>query len=447
MKHSAWRQMTGFWAGFLLILCTSMDVNQALKHPSMHGRVLQRQKREFKWDKLYVFEEMDPKILPEKIGKLENTLYGKHTRFILSGEGANDTFFVNDVGDIFVNTQLDREKQKSYKLSASLINIYTGTLIEKDFLEIVLLDVNDNTPVFPPDLSGSINESSKAGTKVMTVKATDADDPTTPNGQIEYKLLNGTDLFQINSEGVISTLKSTFDQEKQNQYLIEVQAKDMPGSRAGNTATTIVTINIGPTDVKDNIATFKTEKYHFDVREDIKLGSDIGIFGVEDRDDPTFTFILRLNQHLDYEEVKSYNFFVNGDEHSVSTSPDNQKPNLLRRAQVIINVIDVDEPPVFNQTEYKFCIYEGPFNNPVIGAVSARDPDKIGHKIRYSIEDPDCPVSVDLIQGHLSLKRQLDREQDSSYTFQVIAQEDMPNGQKSYAMVNLKVLDINYNGS
>nr|XP_055033075.1 cadherin-11-like [Misgurnus anguillicaudatus] len=364
MKHSAWRQMTGFWAGFLLILCTSMDLNQALKHPSMHGRVLQRQKRAFKWDKLYVFEEMDPKILPEKIGKLENTLYGKHTRYIMTGEGANEIFIVNDAGDIFVNAKLDREKQKSYKLSASLIDINTGTLIEKEFLEITVLDINDNTPVFPPDLSGSINESSKAGTKVMTVKATDADDPTTPNGQIEYKLLNGTDLFQINSEGVISTLKSTFDQEKQNQYLIEVQANDMPGSRAGNTATTIVTINIGPTDV---------------------------------------------------------------------------------RAQVIINVIDVDEPPVFNQTEYKFCIYEGPFNNPVIGGVSARDPDKIGHKIRYSIEDPDCPVSVDPVQGHLSLKRQLDREQDSSYTFQVIAQEDMPNGQKSYAMVNLKVLDINDN--
>lgn len=35
----------------------------------------------------------------------------------------------------------------------------------------------------------------------MTVKATDADDPTTQNGKIEYKLLNGTDLFQINDEG------------------------------------------------------------------------------------------------------------------------------------------------------------------------------------------------------------------------------------------------------
>lgn len=68
----------------------------------------------------------------------------------------------------------------------------------------------------------------------------------------------------------------------------------------------------------------------------------------------------------------------------MSKSPDNQGP-ILKRAQVIINVIDVDEPPVFNQTEYKFSIYEGPFKNPFIGAVSARDPDKTGHKIRYNL--------------------------------------------------------------
>lgn len=36
----------------------------------------------------------------------------------------------------------------------------------------------------------------------MTVNATDADDPTTPNGKIEYELLNGTDLFKINDKGI-----------------------------------------------------------------------------------------------------------------------------------------------------------------------------------------------------------------------------------------------------
>lgn len=58
--------------------------------------------------------------------------------------------------------------------------------------------------------------------------------------------------------GVITITKDTLDREKQSQYQIKVQAKDMPGSSQGNYATTIVTINI--TDVNDNIATFKTGK-------------------------------------------------------------------------------------------------------------------------------------------------------------------------------------------
>lgn len=42
------------------------------------------------------------------------------------------------------------------------------------------------------------------GSIVMTVNATDADDPTTPNGKLEYRLLNGTDIFNINNEGIFT---------------------------------------------------------------------------------------------------------------------------------------------------------------------------------------------------------------------------------------------------
>uniref|UniRef100_A0A8C1GLT5 Cadherin-5 n=1 Tax=Cyprinus carpio TaxID=7962 RepID=A0A8C1GLT5_CYPCA len=475
MKQSSCRQMTdpGFWAGVLVIFCTlsmGADVHQTLKTPSMPSRVLQRHKRDWKWDKLFVYEEMLPKNPPEKIGKLENTFFTKSSRFILSGEGANDMFTVNEYGDIIVNAMLDREKKSVYKLSASLIDSKSGKPLDKDDTFIVVVqDINDNSPVFPPDLSGSISESSKAGTIVMTVNATDADDGSTPNGRIEYKLLNGTDLFNINNEndvGVIRTLKSSLDREKQSQYIIAIKAKDMPGMENGNSATTTVTININ--DVNDNIATFKKGKYQFNVKEDSKLGTEIGVLGVEDKDEiqnknPKFTIqnefdkvfdiklnnekdgILSLKVPLDYETNSMYKFYVNVDEHTESKSPDNQGPNLQKKAEVSIHVIDVDEPPVFSKTEYNFNISEGPFSSPNIGAVSAKDPDNTGYKIRYSIEDANCPVAVDPVQGHLSLKRQLDREQQSLHTFKVTAHEDVPNGLKSYALVNLKVLDINDN--
>lgn len=76
MKLSAWRQMTepGCWAGILVVLCTlsmGADVQKALKKPSMPSIVLQRHKRDWKWDKLYAYEESALKTPPEKIGKVK----------------------------------------------------------------------------------------------------------------------------------------------------------------------------------------------------------------------------------------------------------------------------------------------------------------------------------------------------------------------------------------
>lgn len=69
-----------FWAGVLVVLCAlsaGADVYQALKMPSMSSRVLQRHKREWRWDKLYVTEENPPKNPPEKIGKVKGLNNGK----------------------------------------------------------------------------------------------------------------------------------------------------------------------------------------------------------------------------------------------------------------------------------------------------------------------------------------------------------------------------------
>ncbi|NP_001003983.1 cadherin-5 precursor [Danio rerio] len=470
MKQCARRQMTEpvFRVAVLLALCSlsiGVDVHQAQKTPSISSAALQRHKRDWKWDKLYAYEETRPKNPPEKIGKLENTFFSSSTRYILKGDGAKDKFGVTDNGDIVVLAKLDRETQSVYNLSASLLNIHTGELVDKDeSFVIVVLDINDNIPVFDSDQSGSISESSRAGTTIMKVKATDADDSSTENGRIDFKLLNGTDLFKIKPNGDLIALKSDLDREKQSQYLIAVQAKDMPEHLTGNSATTVVTINIK--DINDNIATFKKERYQFTVKEDLKPGSEIGLLEVEDKDeiqnkDPTFALqskfndvfdikrtkekdgMLSLKVPLDYEKEKTHKFIVIVEEHTVSRTPDNK--GLLKRTEVIIDVTDVDEPPIFNQTEYTFSVFEGPFKNPVIGAVSAKDPDSASYKIRYTIEDANCPVDVDPVNGYLSLKRTLDREQESLYTFQVTAHEDVLNGLKSSTMVSLKVLDINDN--
>lgn len=60
-------------------------------------------------------------------------------------------------------------------------------------LSIKVLDENDSPPIlqYPRNLI-SISEYHDMGEAVGQVKATDADDPLTPNGQIEFNVAGGT---------------------------------------------------------------------------------------------------------------------------------------------------------------------------------------------------------------------------------------------------------------
>ncbi|CDQ71139.1 unnamed protein product [Oncorhynchus mykiss] len=254
--------------------------------------VLHRHKREWLWNNLYVEEER-PTYFQYYLGKLKSTKSGDRTHYVIEGEGANTIFKVDEKGDIFVTERLDREVKSKYHLSAKLVDT-SNKLVEKveDFV-ILVTDINDNDPVFTKSFNASIKERSKRGTKVIEVTATDADDPTTANGELDYKLLEGGDFFNIDSTtGIITTKYENLDRETQSSYVVVVQAQDLRGLKQGGTATTSVSIAVS--DINDNIATFTKSSYVFRVKEDMKRGQRIDTMVLEDRDeiqnkDPIFT--------------------------------------------------------------------------------------------------------------------------------------------------------------
>ncbi|XP_076856645.1 cadherin-5 [Brachyhypopomus gauderio] len=457
-------------AGLLLVQVVLSVQAETSASSVDHSPVHLRSKRSWQWKKFFIYEESDPTDPPQKIGKISNThAKNSSTEYILTGEGANTFFRVNQFGDIFLLARLDREKKKDYKLKAQIMDVITKMKLDDDEeFSIVVNDINDNSPVFSEVYENSINERSERGTVVLTVSATDEDDPTTPNGMVFYTLLNGTDMFNIETDtGRIFTAVSTLDREITSQYKLIVKASDLRGiaATARNTATTTVTININ--DVNDNEASFAKKTFRFDVNEDEVPGLRIGILEVTDRDErqnkkPIFTVKsfsdifsvdindmhdgdLILKKALDYEEKKGYSFTVMITEEGIIHPSDNRDSKLHTMAEVHITVLDVDEPPVFTSTVYNFSINEGPIKQKEIGYVSAKDLDNTGYRIEYLIEDPDCPVEVNRETGRLTLKRELDRETQELHAFQVTAQEMSQKGQKSYALVNLKVNDINDN--
>lgn len=61
-------------------------------------------------------------------------------------------------------------------------------------MHVVVLDINDNAPVFSkPMYEASVSEDRDVDYSVITISATDADQPGTPNSQIFYTFEGGDD--------------------------------------------------------------------------------------------------------------------------------------------------------------------------------------------------------------------------------------------------------------
>ncbi|XP_022608561.1 cadherin-5 [Seriola dumerili] len=426
--------------------------------------VLLRQKRDWIWNSLYV-EEEKPAPIPYKIGQLKSNKAVGVKKFTIEGEGANSIFTVDEKGDLFVTRSLDREHKNLYNLTARMYDGNNKLIEDSGHFVVQVTDINDNSPVFPRTYNGSISERSSIGTQVVEVKATDADDPTTANGDLKYSLTPDGDLtaFEIErNTGIISCKINTLDRETKSQYVVVVKAQDMRGMASGSTATTSVTITI--TDINDNKASFTRKIYELQVPEDHKVNEKIGTLELEDRDqihnkEPIFIIPkennkmfsaelspnkdgnLMLRHALDYETTSSYSFIIQVKENLILPA-DNTK-SAVTTAEVKIKVLDVDEPPVFSQPIYTFNVVEERLVNN-IGTVTARDPDRASKSIRYSIPDKDCPISINQVTGQLSTLRILDRELEATHMFQVKAQEE-PSGLESFVKVNIVVQDINDN--
>ncbi|KAK0137122.1 Cadherin-5 [Merluccius polli] len=390
---------------------------------------LSRHKRDWLWNVHYVLEEVEP---PQKFGKLKSSKTTDGVIYKLEGDGANTIFTVNKDGELSLTKTLDREEKSEYNLTALMYNSM-NELVEKggDFT-VHVSDVNDNPPVFPVAYNGSILERSNEGTRVVQVTATDRDGPL--YGAQRYSLRPEGDhsAFQIDRiTGMITSKMGTLDREVQNKYVLVVQAKDSQGMTAGLTATTTVTITI--TDINDNQASFSKRTYDLRVLENQRLEDAIGTLTLIDNDeiqnkDPTFTITPSSNSMFD-------------------VSRSRQKDCNINLKQVNIEVVDVDEPPVFSQPMYAFSVMEETMVTN-IGTIIAKDPDHAKKTIQYFAEDHDCPIGVNPITGQLFSLRKLDRELKSTHIFRFRAQEESNGnspGMHSFVKVNISVQDMNDN--
>uniref|UniRef100_A0A3Q3WQK7 Cadherin domain-containing protein n=1 Tax=Mola mola TaxID=94237 RepID=A0A3Q3WQK7_MOLML len=263
--------------------------------------------------------------------------------YSLEGAGASQKpfhVFVVDhkTGLIRVTKVLDREKIAMYNLSG-IATYKDGTYAEKKIdIRIKVVDDNDNFPVFGVIQPVGVFELSPAGTSVVKINATDADEPGNENSQIAYTIVNQNpshDMFYITNDGTIHVKKPTLDREIEDRYILTLKGQDLNGKPEGNTGFGNVTINI--LDVNDNPPTLEKEMYegsieenmegvevmrlkakdldmkntaNWDVVFDIVKGNEAGHFSIK-TDPETNEGILMLETAVDYEDLKDLDLGIN----------------------------------------------------------------------------------------------------------------------------------------
>ncbi|XP_030719643.1 cadherin-8 isoform X1 [Globicephala melas] len=447
-----------------------------LNRLSEEQRILNRSKRGWVWNQMFVLEEFSGPE-PILVGRLHTDLDpgSKKIKYILSGDGAGTIFQINDItGDIHAIKRLDREEKAEYTLTAQAVDWETNKPLEppSEFI-IKVQDINDNAPEF---LNGpyhaTVPEMSILGTSVTNVTATDADDPVYGNSaKLVYSILEGQPYFSIEPEtAIIKTALPNMDREAKEEYLVVIQAKDMGGHSGGLSGTTTLTVTL--TDVNDNPPKFAQSLYHFSVPEDVVLGTAIGRVKANDQDigenaqssydiidgDGTALFeitsdaqaqdgIIRLRKPLDFETKRSYTLKVEAA--NVHTDPRfSSRGPFKDTATVKIVVEDADEPPVFSSPTYLLEVHENAALNSVIGQVTAHDPDITSSPIRFSIDrhtDLERQFNVNADDGKITLATPLDRELSVWHNITIIATEIRNHSQISRVPVAIKVLDVNDN--
>ncbi|XP_042732971.1 cadherin-8 isoform X1 [Lagopus leucura] len=485
MLMDTWTPLIILWITVLpSIYMAPMNQSQVLPSGSSTGlkrlteeqRLLNRSKRGWVWNQMFVLEEFSGPE-PILVGRLHTDLDpgSSKIKYILSGDGAGTIFVINDkTGDIHAMKRLDREEKAEYTLTAQAVDRDTNKPLEppSEFI-IKVQDINDNAPEFVDGpYHATVPEMSVVGTFVTKVTATDADDPVYGNSaKLVYSILEGQPYFSIEPHtAIIKTALPNMDREAKEEYFVVIQAKDMGGHMGGLSGTTTVTITL--TDVNDNPPKFAQSLYHFSVMEDVALGEPIGRVKANDldigenakssydiiegdgmdifeitTDAQTQDGVIRVRKPLDFETKKSYTLKVEAanihiDPRFISGGP------FKDTATVKIVVEDADEPPVFSSPTYLLEVHENAAINSVIGQVTAHDPDVSSSPIRFSIDrhtDLERQFNINAEDGKITLATPLDRETNMWHNITIVATETRNHSQVSRVPVTIKVLDVNDN--
>lgn len=350
-------------------------------------------------------------------------------------------------GAVFVSQTLDRETVPSIEFVVSVLDAGLPQLSSQAGVTVLLLDVNDNSPVFSPSMYFTqLVETVALDTSVLQVSASDRDSGS--NAEIRYSLSPASPQFSLNSStGVLTTATSLTPDD----YLFTVTATDSgspPLSSDANLTIQVISFN-------STLPVFSQPAYEGTVLENAGNGTvvltvaasdpilsspvrySIATEGVDEFLLHPLTGILSTNALLDRELQDMYQFQV------TAISDDGTREGVAR---VVVHLLDVNDfAPEFLQSTYTFISEENAPLGSTIGAVLARDTFDIGSNsqiVSYTISSDNFTISS---LGIISTAVGLDREVQDVFTFEAFAVDGGDPPLSGTSTVVVQVLDVNDN--
>ncbi|XP_072292432.1 B-cadherin-like [Eucyclogobius newberryi] len=429
------------------------------------------------------FPENEEGPFPKTVGIRIESPKGKAGGFhySITGPGADqppEGLFTMDKtsGRIYVTQPLDREATDHYILMVHAVAEGSGQDEELEEIKLIVIDMNDNRPVFTNDTYfGEVAESSPLNYNILQVTATDADEEGTTNTLIQFKILDqepktpSSDMFTINPvNGFIRVNAQGLDKEKNTKYTLEIQAADMEGN--GLTGKTKVILTV--TDSNNNAPAYEQTQYTATVAENKKDTMVVKML-VTDKDDAhtpawnaKFTIvdgnvnglffvetgpnkqegIISTAKGLDFEESQT---------HTLLVAVENEVPFAIKlptaTATVVVTVADVNEAPIFKPTVKQVSKREDLDLESEVVQYTAYDPDTArNQKVMYRIvSDPAGWLNVAKDTGLVTVKSPMDREsvfvKNDIYTALIGAYDNDEVPAAGTGTLQIKLEDVNDN--